>query len=224
MRPLAVLRPEPGATATCDAARGLGLEPLAIPLFAIEPVAWEAPEQSAFDGLLVTSANALRHGGPELKKLRGLPVFAVGEATAAEARNHGFQLSSTGKGGVDDLLGSIDPDLRLLHLCGEERRDPAAPRQAITILPVYKAAEIEAPDLSPIVGAVVVVHSPRAGARLAELASRSGLETSRTTLAAISREAARAAANGWEQVVAADEPNDDALLALAARLCNTSPR
>lgn len=219
-----MLRPEPGATATCDAARRLGLEPLAIPLFAIEAVAWEAPEQSAFDGLLLTSANALRHGGPELKKLRGLPVFAVGEATAAEARNHGFQLSSTGKGGVDDLLDSIKPDLRLLHLCGEERREPAVPRQAITAVPVYKAAEIEAPDLSPLVGAVVAVHSPRAGARLAELASRSGPETSRTALAAISREAARAAANGWEQVVTAGEPNDDALLALAARLCNTSPR
>jgi hypothetical protein len=29
--------------------------------------------------------------------------------------------------------------------------------------------------------------------------------------------------DGWESVEAAPEPNDDALLALAARLCNNPP-
>jgi len=221
-----VLRPEPGATATCNSARELGLEPVAVPLFAIEPVAWEAPEQSGFDGLLVTSANALRQGGPELKKVRGLPIYAVGEASAAEARAHGFSLSATGSGGVDDLLGSIDADLRLLHLCGEERREPSAPRQAITALPVYRASELPTPDVSAIGGAVVAVHSPRAGARLAQLAaSGGGIDASSVAIAAISREAARAAAGVvWEDVAIADEPSDGALLALAAAVCNTSQR
>lgn len=222
MRPLVVLRPEPGATATCTAARDMGLRPLALPLFEIEPVAWVAPDPAAFDGLLLTSANALRHGGRELAKLRGLPVFAVGEATAAEAQNAGFVLSFTGSGGVDELLADIDPGLRLLHLCGEQWREPAAPRQSLTHLPAYRAAELPAPDLAPIEGAVVSVHSPRAGARLAELAAVSGLDISAISIAAISREAARAAGDGWEQAVASDQPDDAALLALAARLCNSS--
>ncbi len=224
MRRLVVLRPEPGAAATCRAAIELGLEPVAIPLFAIEPVAWAAPDPASFDGLLLTSGNALGHGGRELDALLGLPVFAVGEATAAEARNAGFVLSVIGSSGVDDLLAQIDPGLRLLHLCGEQWREPAAPRQAITHLPTYRAAAISAPAISAIQGAVVAVHSPRAGARLAEVAARAGLDISATALAAISSEAARAAGAGWEQVLTAGEPNDGALLALAARLCNTSAR
>ena len=224
MRPLVVLRPEPGATATCEAARELGLEPVAIPLFTMEAVAWVAPDPSAFDGLLLTSANAIRHGGSELAKVRGLPVYAVGEATAAAARAEGLTLSYTGDSNVDALVAAIDPDLRLLHLCGEQWREPTAPRQQIRHLPVYRAVELPAPDLSPISGAVVAVHSPRAGARLAELAAISGIDTPTTAVAAISHEAARAAAGDWEQVVAADQPSDGALLALAALLCNSSGR
>lgn len=224
MRPLVVLRPEPGASATCAAARRLGLRPLAIPLFAIEPVAWEAPDPTRFDGLLLTSANALRHGGAGLAKLRGLPVFAVGEATAQAASESGFALAFTGSGGADELLEAIDPGLRLLHLCGEHRKEAQAPRQSITYLPVYRAAELPPPDLSPLHGAVAAVHSPRAAARLAELAALAGIDVSATALAAISSEAGRAAGGGWQQIATAGEPNDDALLALAARLCNSSGR
>lgn len=224
MRPLVVLRPEPGATMTCRAASEMGLRPLAMPLFAIEPVSWAPPVAAAFDGLLLTSANALRHGGAGLEKVRGLPVYAVGEATAAEAQSRGFALSFTGSGGVDELLGSIGAGLRLLHLCGEQWREPAAPRQSITHVPVYRAAERPVADVSAIRGSVVAVHSPRAGARLAELAALSGIDTAATALAAISRDAARAAGSGWEEVATADEPDDGALLALAARLCNTSSR
>jgi uroporphyrinogen-III synthase len=43
------------------------------------------------------------------------------------------------------------------------------------------------------------------------------------TVVAISQAAADALGNGWERVEVADAPNDEALLALAARLCNTSP-
>ena len=42
----------------------------------------------------------------------------------------------------------------------------------------------------------------------------------RSAIAAISPDAARAAGAGWERVEVADAPNDAALLALAARLCN----
>src|SRR5687767_8581448 len=89
MRRLAILRPEPGASATVSRAAAIGLDAFAMPLFEIEPLAWEAPEPTAFDALLLTSANAVRCGGQALERLRGLPVHAVGEATAEAARRAG---------------------------------------------------------------------------------------------------------------------------------------
>ena len=79
MRRLLVLRPEPGASATVAKARGLGLNAVAMPLFEIEPVEWEAPDPERFDGILLTSANALRFGRDGLKALRGLKTYAVGD-------------------------------------------------------------------------------------------------------------------------------------------------
>ena len=90
MRRVLVLRPEPGATATVRQARERGLDAVAVPLFEVDPMAWEAPDPFGFDGLLLTSANALRHGGDRLQSLRGLPVYAVGDATAEAAREAGL--------------------------------------------------------------------------------------------------------------------------------------
>jgi uroporphyrinogen-III synthase len=215
MRRVLVLRPEPGASATVDRAREVGLDVIAVPLFEVEPVAWEAPDPAASDGLLLTSANAVRHGGPELEKLRALPVYAVGEATAEAARQAGFDVVAAGDAGMDQLLASIEPDLRLLHLCGEDRRETTEPRHIVPI-PVYRARAIPGPDLSVSRGAVALIHSPRAGRRFAELAEDRGS----IAIAAISPAAADAVGGGWATVAAADRPTDEALLALAASLCN----
>lgn len=60
--PLVVIRPEPGNTATCASARALGLEAIAAPLFEIEPVGWDVPDER-FDAILAGSANVFRHAG-----------------------------------------------------------------------------------------------------------------------------------------------------------------
>ncbi len=179
-----------------------------------------APEPARFDGLLLTSANAVRSAGPQLQSLRGLAAYAVGEATAAAARDAGFDIAATGNAGVDLLLASIDPGLRLLHLCGEDRRAPAGARQSITPLVVYRARPIDHPALGNIEGCVALIHSPRAGQRFAELVDKRG----GVAIAAISAAAAAAVGHGWRAVEAADTPDDDALLALAERLCNNLPR
>lgn len=220
MRRLVITRPEPGATATLATARGMGLEAVALPLFAVEPIAWEAPEAGGFDGLLLTSANAVRHGGDQLKALRGLRVYAVGKATAEAAREAGFDIASSGEAGVERLLGSIDGHLRLLHLCGEHRTAVEA-TQAITAVPVYRSAELPPPEgLAQIAGQVAAVHSPRAGKRLAELVDEARVDRSTIRIAAISDAAATAAGGGWDACEAAECPDDRALLALAARLCD----
>jgi uroporphyrinogen-III synthase len=193
----------------------MGLDPVVAPLFTVEPVAWEPPEPTGYDAVLLTSANAVRHGGEGLQRLRGLPVHAVGAATAEAAREAGFDVASTGKDDVDRLLGSLEADLKLLHLCGEDRREPSRPRQEITALPVYRAAPLDATTIDDLAGQIAAVHSPRAATRLAELVE----ERAAIALAAISDAAASAAGNGWQHVAIAAEPTDAALLATAAELC-----
>jgi uroporphyrinogen-III synthase len=211
-----VLRPEPGATATVEKARGAGLEAVAIPLFTIEPVEWQAPDARSFDGLLLTSANAAKFGGEALHTLRGLKVYAVGEATARAARDAGFDVAASGEAGVDRLLASIEPDLRLLHLCGGDRHDPTRAKQQITRVTVYRAILVDAPDLSEAAGNIALIHSPRAGRRFAELVD----DRAQISSVAISEAAADRIGDGWRTVETAAQPSDEALLALAASLCN----
>jgi uroporphyrinogen-III synthase len=210
-----VLRPEPGATATLEKARVLGLEAVAVPLFKIERVAWDAPEAVGFGGLLLTSANAVRFGGAGLTALRSLKVYAVGEATAEAAREAGFDIAATGDAGVDRLLGEIEARLRLLHLCGADRHQTCAAEQEIEALVVYRATPVDNPDLAAATGDIALIHSPRAGRRFAELVD----DRASISIAAISAAAAQAAGGGWKAVAVAAQPGDDALLALAASLC-----
>jgi uroporphyrinogen-III synthase len=212
-----VLRPEPGASETVARAAALGLDVVAIPLFRIEPLEWQVPDPAQFDALLLTSANAVRFGGSGLAALRGLRVHAVGEATATAARSAGFDVASVGDAGVEGLLASLDPKLRLLHLAGEDRVPTSLPIEAIA---VYRSTAIGVPEqLKTAEEAVVLLHSPRAGAALADAADRLGLDRASMRIAAISPAAAEAAGSGWGAVESAPRPTDDALLALAGRLC-----
>jgi len=213
MRPLVILRPEPGASRTAEKARALGLQVRTIPLFELGPVDWAAPDPTQFDGLVLTSANAVRHGGPQLDRLKALPVHAVGGGTAESARAAGFKIASVGHGGARQMR--LPAGQRLLHLAGGDHIRTGA---AATVI-VYEARPIDAPaGLDRLESCVVAVHSPRAGRRLAELVA----DRSQIAVAAISRAAAEACGMGWEFVAAAPEPRGAALLALAARLCKSS--
>jgi uroporphyrinogen-III synthase len=220
MRRLVILRPEPGASATLDRARALGLDAIAMPLFAIHPLDWTPPDRNEFDAVLATSANAFVHGGAGLDGFRDLPLYAVGGATAEAAKDAGFADVRAGSGNVDDLLNSLPPGIRLFHPCGRDRRDLSSARQAITPVPIYTAEEAPMPEgFAGIAGAVVAVHSPRAGERLADLADAAEIDRSTVRIAAISEAAVSATGTGWAEVKSAAEPNDAALLELAARLC-----
>lgn len=212
MKPLVILRPEPGASRTAAAAEALGLAARKVPLFAIAPVEWTAPDPKDFDALVFTSANAVRHAGAQLARLTTLPVYAVGEATAALAAETGFKIATVGDGGARQM--QLPQGQRLLHLAGRDHLPIAG---AVT-MKVYEALPTEHPaGIDTLDDCVVAVHSARAGARLAELIA----ERSRTAIAALSPAAAAASGDGWLTVQAAAEPSDAALLALAARLCKS---
>jgi uroporphyrinogen-III synthase len=215
MRRVLVLRPEPGASETLERAGNLGLEAVSIPLFEVEPVTWELPDPRKFDGVLLTSANAARLAGERVNELRHLPAYTVGEVTAEAARSVGLDVVGTGDSGVDNLLDSIAPSVRLLHLAGEDRKVPASVHN-VTQITVYRSKPVAAPDLTDVRATIALIHSPRAACRFAELVN----DRASIAIVAISPAAAEAAGHGWKSVHVAERPADDALLALAAWLCN----
>lgn len=216
MKPLVLIRPEPGLSASADRARALGLEVIRWPLFRIEPVAWQVPDMDSHDAILLTSANAVRMAGSGLSQLLPLPVYAVGEATAAAARRTGLSVVEVGDGGVDGLLASIPENVRLLHLTGADRIAPSVPRNIRDII-VYRSVAIDHAPPKDVAGSVIAVHSPRAGQALA------GRIDIRDTIAiaAISEAAGKACGSGWAGIAVAAAPSDEHLLPLAATLCQT---
>ena len=217
MSKVVVLRPEPGASATLARAKAAGIEAVAIPLFEIAPVAWDVPGADGFDALLLTSANAVRHGGAGLAALSGLPIYCVGEATAMAASAAGLSVAGIGAGGAAALIDQIPGGLRLLHLTGVDHRAIAG----VSEIAVYDSRMIDPPpSLDALAGGVAMVHSARAGERLAELVSERG----DIAIAAISEAAADACGGGWRKVAAIEAPADGALLALAGDLCQDRRR
>jgi uroporphyrinogen-III synthase len=214
---LLVLRPEPGAAATVAAARAMGLDAVAAPLFTVRAVDW-APPVELPDAVLMTSANAARLGGPGLAALSDRPLYAVGAATAEAARAAGFRHVVAGSNDVEAIVTQAHADGigRLLHLAGREHRGLPMDRcivyvaDPVDVLP--EAARTALPE------AVALLHSPRAARLFATL-----VDPAAVRIAAISAAARDAAGPGWQATAVAEQPTDASLLAAAAKLCNTRP-
>lgn len=87
-----VTRPHPDNEATADNLRARGHRVLLAPVLKLEPVAFHDESEAPYSAAIVTSANAIRAVAPQLRDLGllELPLFAVGEHTAAVARDTGF--------------------------------------------------------------------------------------------------------------------------------------
>lgn len=181
-------RPEAQSAALAGklAARGWRVD--LCPLLAPEPVEAPPPETSP-SALVVTSANGVRFASALDPSL---PVYAVGEATAAAARAAGFADVRSADGDSRDLAALIARDRpvgSLLHLSGQETRPELADALADSGIPlerrvVYRMAA--APRLSEQVverlgsGDIdaAAFYSPRTAeifAALLPAAARSGL-------------------------------------------------
>jgi uroporphyrinogen-III synthase len=215
---IVILRPEPAATRTAEMVADHGLTAIKLPLFAIEPVDWPAPDPAAYDGLLLTSANGLRFAGPQIEHFKSLPVYAVGSASADCASKRGFLVAAVGASGVHEILQHVSPGTRLLHLAGRDRIDYRLPVNLwVDPAIVYRSVQLDGVDIGPIENNVTLVHSPRAGLRLAELAGRL---KNNVAVVAISDQTAQACGEGWKLLVSADRPDERLMVALAAELCD----
>lgn len=218
-RPIAILRPDPGAAATAGRVRAAGLDPWLLPLFAVVPLDWVPPAPTDFDALLLTSANAPRHAGPGLAALARLPVLAVGSETARAAEHAGLRVVESGHYGVDALLARQPWSQRLLWLAGRDRIAIEHPAIRATI-PVYasQAVALTAEQALSLSGTVALVHSARATRQLAAQLDTHRIPRASLRIAAISARAADADGRGWDRVGIAAQPDDAALIAVAQRL------
>jgi len=224
---LLVLRPQPGADETAGRAIAKGLEPVVAPLFHIRPLDWQAPDPGEVEAVILTSANAARHGGTQLAAFAALPCYAVGEATAAAAEAAGFNDVRTGPSDAAALGGMMARDgmARALHLLGRDHVALDHPQIEIVERCVYAAEAADAlPDAVRLAlegGPLALLHSPRAAKLFGALIDAAGQGRSGVSVAAISEAAAAAAGCGWRSKGTALAPRDDALLELAAAMCKT---
>lgn len=211
---LLIIRPEPGASATAARVRALGHDAIVQPLLATEAVTWELPG-SLPDAVLITSAAAVRHAGPQADALKRLPALCVGNATAAAAHAAGWQQIHTGPGTLQMLLdeAASGPHRRLFHIAGEDRTPASVPAGLlITTAIVYRAVLRPLPALPVADG--VLLHSPRTARHFAAEWDRLGGQRANGRLYAISAATLAAAGPGWAEVHAATAPSEAALLAM----------
>lgn len=231
-----VTRPQPGADATAQRLGRMGHAPLILPLTRIEPAEslGEAPRHPAgFDAVILTSANALRHGDAlPLPAFTHLPLLAVGDASARAARAAGFRHVTAAQGDGASLVElarrTLEPGARLFYPTGRPRTEGFEENLvqagfAVTTLETYRAVPIAHDDATVIAllaGSppdAALVHSSHAARLLLALAGRPALRPffEAARILAISRKVgATFAADGRLSVEVAGRPDEAALLRL----------
>lgn len=228
-----VTRARPGAEATAARLTALGHRPLTSPLLAIRRL--KPPlDFTGVGALAFTSVNGVA-AFAALESDRRLPVFAVGDATARAAREAGFASVRSAAGDVNALAALIgrdhDPAVGAVLVAGA--------REAAGDLPgALEAAGIEVRSAALYAAAAapggrglkalaarrldgVLIHSPRAARRLADLiAADPALAAPAVALAACCISPAAAAplrSLGLNRIAVADSPDEAALLSLLGK-------
>lgn len=220
--PVWITRARPGAVATAGRVEALGFRPIVDPLLAVEFVDAEI-DLSHVTALAFTSGNGVE-AFARLSDERGLPVFAVGRATAKAAQGEGFVAVSSANGDVEDLCeliaasasgpvlwaGAKEPARDLVHMLRARgvMAGGAAVYQTIDRTPSPETlARLNA-------SLTVLLHSPRAARVLAGLLrEQTGAPPRCLCLSeAVAAPLAHVAEPG--SVIFAPRPDETALLAL----------
>jgi uroporphyrinogen-III synthase len=120
-----VTRAQPQAAATAARLSALGHEPVVAPVIEPRLVPFGLEDLAEAEVLAVTSqagVAALARLAPQLK---ALPVFAVGDATAAAASQAGFERVYSASGRVGDLVAMIAARPGLGTIVHVSAREPA---------------------------------------------------------------------------------------------------
>lgn len=219
-----ITRTLPGAALTAARVRALGWTPLVSPLLEVRlldaPVALDEVGALAF-----TSPNGVA-AFARLRTERALPVFAVGDGTADAARRAGFAEVISAAGDVHDLVALIDARRESFfgRLLRPGPREPAGDLDGALVAVgiqggscvVYETTATDLDAGGPEIGrlasgdmAAVLVHSPRAGRRLAGLLN----SPAASRIICISKAAAQPLIEAGQPVVIAGHPSEAAMLA-----------
>ncbi|WP_262048545.1 uroporphyrinogen-III synthase [Bradyrhizobium sp. Bra78] len=241
-----VTRPHPDNEATAENLRARGHLVLLAPVLKFEPVAFHDESEADYDGIIVTSANAIRAVAPQLQDLdlSQLPLFAVGEHTAAAARDAGFAEVIVAGGDAAALRDKVMQSVRakvlkkkstLLYLAGADlSRDLGGELGAegfnVVTQTTYRMAPVkllprEVCEGFAAHGIEAVLHYSRRSARaFLDAARGEGVEISALaipqcclseTVAGVLREA------GASQVLVAAMPDENALFETLERALRT---
>jgi uroporphyrinogen-III synthase len=176
-----ISRSSPDNLRTCREIVRLGHRVATVPVLEIAPLRQRAPWRPP-TGLIFTSGHGVRHhrAGPGWEDL---PVYAVGDATAALASSSGYREVRSAAGDAGDLerliLSCTGPSDHLVHLAARE--------PAVDLVSTLRAAGIGAETLavyesvaaspgriravSDTLGRIdaIVVHSRKGGERIAAI-------------------------------------------------------
>jgi uroporphyrinogen-III synthase len=237
-----VTRPHPDDEATASALRGRGFEVLRAPMLRFAPVPFQDDADARYGAVIVTSANALRAIEPHLEgsRLLALPLFAVGEHTAAAARGAGFDQVIAAKGDAAALRDLVLAGVKakqlkrgstLLYLAGADlARDLAGElgEKGFTVVTHTTYRMIPESSLPREICDAFVAHQVEAVLHYSRRSARAFLEATRaagveisalalpqccisTAVAAVLRDA------GAPQVTAAASADENALFEALAR-------
>jgi uroporphyrinogen-III synthase len=236
LRPFTVLitRPDADAGPLTAALAAHGIAARREPLLLIDFLPGPALDLAGVQAILATSANGVRALSLRTD-CRTLPLLAVGDATAREARALGFAAVESASGDVQALAAlakrRLDPAHgALLHgagtaLAGDLAASLTAAGFACRREVLYRArtAETVSEETAAALrnGALdgVLLYSPRTAATFARLVSAAGLAASCARLRAFCLSAAVAAAVpdiAWRAIVVAAVPTEEALVAAVA--------
>ena len=234
-----VTRPRESAAAVCAALAARGIAPVLEPLlevrFAADGAAVLAPLLEGAQAVLFTSANGARAFAAATAR-RDIPAFAVGEASAAAAREAGFATVESAGGDVADLAVLVRRRLApgrgaLVHAAARTVAGDLAGTlgaQGFTVRRAVLYEAVTAMALSPATAALLaeravalaLFFSPRTAGCFVRLARAAGLGEAAGAIVALALSPAVAAALEpvpWRAVRVAPAPSEAALLAALDR-------
>ena len=222
-----ITRAQPGADATAERVRKLGLEAIVAPLLEVRPIADAALDLTDVCALVFTSANAVA-AFARRSDVRNLRVFTVGDATALAARAQRFAAVLSAQGDVSALASALAarrrelPGVILYPAAAEPSQDLAGALAAIG-LDVRQTALYETALITPTEALTarlpevegVLVHSAKAARALAAWLKQH--PAPHLAAFCLSPQVARPLSRAALAIrVAAPAPNETALLSLIA--------
>src|SRR6266540_1547691 len=206
-----VTRPRAEAAALAEALIARGIEAIVEPLLDIHYRHGPPPDLAGVQAILCTSANGVR-ALARLSDERAVPLFAVGDASAARARDAGFARVESAGGSIVDLValvrGRVDPAAgRLLHVAGSTipgdlagaLREAGVAVDRAVLYEAHPSAGLGAEALRALAAGIVdfaLFFSPRTAAIFARLADRAQAAEAMRFVTAISLSEAADAALG----------------------------